>query len=58
MWPVLSGEDYNNAASSPLTRQAIYRDGIYLYILAESLFTVRLSGHVAIRDLPSAYDGR
>jgi hypothetical protein len=54
----LSGEEDNNAAGSPRTRQAIYRDGIYLHIPAGSPFTVRLSGHVSIRDLPSAYGGR
>ena len=36
-------------------KQAIYRDGAYLYVPSQTEFTLELQGNITVQDLPSAF---
>jgi len=51
----LAGEEISKGFDENRVKQAIYRDGIYLYVPSETEFTLRLRGEISVEDLPSAY---
>jgi hypothetical protein len=51
----LAGQEISEGLDESRVKQAIYRDGIYLYVPAETEFTLRLKGAISVEDLPSAF---
>jgi hypothetical protein len=51
----LPGLEAENGADPDRVKQAIYRDGIYLYVPAATDFVLRLTGNISVRDLGSAF---
>jgi hypothetical protein len=51
----LPGDEISGGLEESRVKQAIYRDGIYLYVPSGTEFTLRLSGEVSVEDLPSAF---
>jgi hypothetical protein len=51
----LPGNEISGGLDENRVKQAIYRDGIYLYVPAGTEFILRLSGEVSVEDLPSAF---
>jgi hypothetical protein len=47
-----------NPAGTDVSRikQAIYRDGLYLYVPSDTLFVLSLRNNVSVQDLPSAFE--
>jgi hypothetical protein len=50
----IKGEEVETGMSEAKIKQAIYRDGIYLYVPSGTSFTLRLSGHISVQDLGSS----
>jgi hypothetical protein len=50
----LPGDEITDGLAAQKVKQAIYRDGIYLYVPAGTEFTLQLTGEVSVEDLPSA----
>jgi hypothetical protein len=51
----LAGEEISEGLDETRVKQAIYRDGIYLYVQAETAFILNLRGAISVEDRPSAY---
>jgi hypothetical protein len=51
----LSGLEDERGADPTKVKQAIYRDGVYLYVPEETEFTLRLNGNISVRDLGTAF---
>jgi hypothetical protein len=51
----LTGDENVAGADINRIRQAIYRDGIYLYVPADTAFDLSLRNNVSVGDLPSAF---
>jgi hypothetical protein len=54
----LTGDENVAGADINRIKQAIYRDGIYLYVPADSQFVLSLRSNVSVGDLPSAFENR
>lgn len=52
----LAGTESVDGADPVKVRQAIYRDGIFLYAPAGTAFLLRLQGNVSIQELGSIYN--
>ncbi|MBV9490729.1 MAG: hypothetical protein JO069_13555 [Verrucomicrobia bacterium] len=50
----LEGTENTDAAETVQVKEAIYRDGIFLYVPAGSEFLLRLQGNVSVQELGSA----
>ncbi len=51
----LSGIEVENGIDPTRVKQAICRDGIYVYVPEATEFVLRLSGNISVRDLGSAF---
>jgi hypothetical protein len=51
----LAGEEVTKGLDENRVKQAIYRDGVYLYVPSGTDFTLRLKGAISVEDLPSAF---
>jgi hypothetical protein len=54
----LTGDENVAGADINRIKQAIYRDGIYLYVPADTPFDLSLRNNVSVGDLPSAFENR
>jgi hypothetical protein len=52
----LAGEESEASQDVAKIKQAIYRDGLYLYVPVGTQFRLRLFGNASIADLGSAFD--
>ena len=52
----LTGTELINGVDPLKVKQAIYRDGIFLYVPAGTEFLIRLQGNVSIQELGSIYN--
>lgn len=54
----LTGDENVAGADINRIKQAIYRDGIYLYVPADTPFDLSLRNNVSVGDLPSAFENQ
>jgi hypothetical protein len=54
----LTGDENVAGADINRIKQAIYRDGIYLYVPADTSFVLSLRNTVSVGDLPSAFENQ
>jgi hypothetical protein len=54
----LTGDENVAGADINRIKQAIYRDGIYLYVPADTTFVLSLRNNVSVGDLPSAFENQ
>jgi hypothetical protein len=54
----LTGDENGAGADINRIKQAIYRDGIYLYVPADTSFDLSLRNTVSVGDLPSAFENQ
>ena len=52
----LAGTQFAEGLDQERVKQAIYRDGAYLYIPSQTDFILELRGNIEVQNLPSAYD--
>ena len=51
----LEGTQFSEGLDQQRIKQAIYRDGAYLYVPSQTEFTLELQGNITVQDLPSAF---
>jgi hypothetical protein len=51
----LAGEEITKGLDESRVKQAIYRDGVYIYVPSGTDFTLRLKSAISVEDLPSAF---
>ena len=51
----IEGTQLSEGLDQQRVKQAIYRDGAYLYVPSQTEFTLELQGNITVRDLPSAF---
>ena len=52
----LAGTQFAEGLDQERVKQAIYRDGAYLYVPSQTDFILQLQGNIEVQNLPSAYD--
>jgi hypothetical protein len=52
----LAGTQFAEGLDQERVKQAIYRDGAYLYVPSQTDFILQLEGNIEVQNLPSAYD--
>jgi hypothetical protein len=52
----LAGTQFSEGLDQERIKQAIYRDGAYLYVPSQTELILELQGNIEVEDLPSAYD--
>jgi hypothetical protein len=52
----LAGTQFAEGLDQERVKQAIYRDGAYLYVPSQTDFILELQGNIDVQNLPSAYD--
>jgi hypothetical protein len=51
----VEGTQFSEGLDQERVKQAIYRDGAYLYVPSQTEFTLELQGNITVQDLPSAF---
>ena len=51
----MEGTQFSEGLDQERIKQAIYRDGAYLYVPSETEFALELQGNITVQDLPSAF---
>jgi hypothetical protein len=51
----MEGTQCSEGLGQERIKQAIYRDGAYLYVPSQTEFALELQGNIAVQDLPSAF---
>jgi uncharacterized protein YcgL (UPF0745 family) len=51
----MEGTQFSEGLDQQRIKQAIYRDGAYLYVPSQTEFTLELQGNITVQDLPSAF---
>jgi hypothetical protein len=51
----IEGTQFSEGLDQERIKQAIYRDGAYLYVRSQTEFTLELQGNIMVQDLPSAF---
>jgi hypothetical protein len=52
----LAGTQFSEGLDQERIKQAIYRDGMYLYVPSQTEFILKLQGNITVQDLPSAFE--
>lgn len=52
----LAGVQLSEGLDQERIKQAIYRDGVYLYVPSQTEIILELRGRIAVQDLPSAFE--
>jgi hypothetical protein len=52
----LEGTQFSEGLDQERIKQAISRDGAYLYVPSETEFILELQGNITVQDLPSAFE--
>jgi hypothetical protein len=51
----MEGTQFSEGLDLQRVKQAIYRDGAYLYVPSQTEFFLQLQGNITVQDLPSAF---
>jgi hypothetical protein len=51
----MEGTQFSEGLDQERIKQAIYRDGAYLYVPSQTEFLLELQGNIAVQDLPSTF---
>jgi len=52
----LEGTQFSEALDRERIKQAIFRDGAYVYVPSQTEFILELQGNITVQDLPSAFE--
>jgi len=52
----LEGTQFSEALDQERIKQAIFRDGAYVYVPSQTEFILELQGNITVQDLPSAFE--
>ena len=51
----LEGTQFLGGTDQERVKQAVFRDGAYVYVPSQTEFILELQGHITVQDLPSAF---